>query len=115
MYKQMDIFDFIEKPTTCECCQPTTSMFERIFEKIDSPVIRCANCLCQYCANNAEEIWHRVRPEEMGEPCFNCDECYEYTGEDGHKVKVQRQCANFVISDYGVERNRKKIKIVKEL
>lgn len=106
MVKQMDIFDFIEKP------QPPKSQFEQIFTPIWNPVIHCANCLCQYCANNAEEIWNKVKPEEMGEPCFNCDECREYTGESKHKMMDCEQCKEFVISEYGANYNRRKLKLI---
>lgn len=109
MYRQMDIFDFIGKPDTCAARSPTVTRLDQIFEKIDRPVMRCANCLCQYCANNAEEVHHTVRPDEMGEPCFNCDECREFTGESKHRYEAKEHCADFVLSDYGAKKNRKKL------
>lgn len=102
MYRQMEIFDFIEAPKT---------LFEQIFEKIDNPVFLCVNCLCQYCVNNVEEVWEKVKPEEMQEPCFNCDECCIWSGEHRHRQQAKENCDNFTLSDYGAERNRKKLKI----
>lgn len=113
MNKQMDIFDFIEKPTEPEKLLPPKSLFEQIFDRIDNPVMRCVNCLCQYCVNNVEEVWHKVRPDEQQIPCFNCDECRIYTGEVRHKEQRREDCSDFVLSDYGARRNRKKIRIVK--
>lgn len=102
MYRQMEIFDFINALQT---------LFEQIFEKIDNPVILCANCLCQYCANNMNEIWNKVKPEEIRSPCFNCEECRTWSGEGRHRQQVKEDCGNFVLSDYGAERNRKGIRI----
>ena len=104
MEGQMDIFDFIEKPRT---------QFEQLFEKIKDPVMRCVNCLCQYCANNVEEIWGKVKPEEIRESCFNCDECRTFTGQAGHREHLLEGCNKFVLSEYGAERNRKKFKVIK--
>lgn len=117
MYWQMDIFDFIEKPLECgepSVCEqpPSRTQFEQLFEKAKDPVLLCTNCLCQYCANNIEE--YRVKPEEMQEPCFICDECRIYNGD--HKFRNQRkeECENFVMSDYGTGKNRKRIKLIKK-
>lgn len=101
MYRQMEIFDFIETPRT---------LFEQIFEKINNPVALCTNCLCQYCANNAEEIWNKVKPGEIQMPCYNCEECYTWSGECRHRQQAKEDCIEFVLSDYGAERNRKKIR-----
>ena len=108
--KQMDIFDFIEKPQEPEKPESKT-MFETLFESISNPVEQCANCLCMKCANNVEEVWHKVKPEEQKEPCFNCDECTIYTGEYKHRVKRKEDCANFIISDYAAGLKRKKLKL----
>ena len=54
MYKQMNIFDFIEKIPESVEPSPSLTLFEKVFEKINDPVLRCVNCLCQYCVNNAE-------------------------------------------------------------
>ena len=112
MDRQMDIFDFIEKPPGYEQ-SPFQTQFEQLFEKIRDPVIQCANCLCRYCVNNAEEVWNTVQPEEVQEPCFICDECRVYNG--GCRLRKQRkeECVNFVMSDYGARRNRRRFKIVK--
>lgn len=111
MFKQMDIFDFIEKPQ--EPAEPEyKSMLERLFGKIDNPVTQCANCLCERCVNNVEEVWHKVRPDEQREPCFNCDECWYYTGNSLHRTRRKEDCAEFIISDYAAKLRRKKIKKV---
>ncbi len=101
MYKQIDIFDFIDKPKT---------QFEQIFEKTEDAVLQCSNCLCQYCTHNAEEVYNTVKVEEAAEPCFNCDECLVYTGEPQHKICAMENCKDFIISDYGAERNRRRWK-----
>lgn len=113
MYKQMNIFDFIEKIPESVEPSPSLTLFEKVFEKINDPVLRCVNCLCQYCVNNAEEVWRTVRPEELQEPCFNCDECFEYGGEPGSKICDRKDCEKFVLSDYGAGKNRKKIRLIK--
>lgn len=105
----MNIYDFllpefrIGKPKT---------LFEQIFHKIQNPVTRCANCLCQYCSDNAEELWRTVKPEEMKIPCFNCDDCQEYTGNRRDSNGCKEECSRFVLSDYGAERNRKKFVVM---
>lgn len=110
MYRQIDIFDFIEKPSEEPCTQ---TLFERIFEKINNPVSRCANCLCQYCTHNAEELYHTVKLEEAAEePCFNCDECREYSGEPQHRICRKEECENFILSEYGANRVRKSWKVI---
>ena len=103
---QMDIFDFIKKPP-----KPQT-LFEQLFEKVKNPVMLCANCLCQYCANNVEEIWDKVRPEEIRKSCFNCDECRTFTGREEHGEHVREDCPGFRLSEYGAERNRKRFRVV---
>lgn len=113
MNRQMDIFDFIEKAQESEQ-EPPRSQFEQLFEKIKDPVMRCANCLCQYCVNNVEEIWNKVKPEEMQEPCFNCDECRVYDGDCQKQNQQKEECVKFFMSDYGAKRNRKRIKVIKK-
>ena len=113
MYRQVNIFEFIEKPTESKQKSPLTQ-FEQLFEKVNRPVILCANCLCQYCTNNVEEVWGKVKPEEMQEPCFNCDECRIFSGDCQFRNQQQEECGNFVMSDHGASRNRKKIKLIKK-
>lgn len=111
MFRQMEISDFIEMPLEPAATEYKT-MFEWLFEKINNPITQCANCLCERCANNVEEVWRKVRPEEQREPCFNCDECWYYTGNSVHKNQSKEGCAKFVISDYAAKLRRKKIKKV---
>lgn len=112
MDRQMDIFDFIDKPPEAP---PQRTLFEQIFQKIKDPVLLCANCLCNYCTCNVEASYDRIRPEEarVADPCFNCDECRQYTGESVHKLCRREDCDNFIMSDYGAERNRKRFRILK--
>lgn len=111
--KQMDIYDFIEKPLeAAEIPEPST-LFERLFEKLRDPVIKCANCLCERCINNVEKPWNEVLTEEQINPCFNCDECRHYTGDIRHRSQCMENCCKFEISDYAAAVRRKKIKIVK--
>lgn len=83
----------------------------QLLYKIDDPVTPCVNCVCQYCANNMEELWEKVQPKEVKEPCLNCDECYEFTGNSCHKVRLKEYCNSFALSDYGAARNREYIKL----
>ncbi len=108
--RQMDIFDFIEKPPESEQKPPQTQ-FEQLFKRIRYPVIECVNCLCQYCANNVEG--DKVKSGEMQEPCYNCDECRVYYGDYRKQNQRKEDCAEFVMSDYGARRNRKRIKLIK--
>lgn len=114
MFKQMDIFEFIEKPQeTIPPVEPECkTTLEKLFDKIDNPVTQCANCLCERCVNNVEDLWSKVQPGEQIEPCFNCDECRLYTGEYKHRIQRKEDCNEFVISDYAAKLRRKKIKKV---
>lgn len=103
-YQQMHMFDFIE---------PEKSLFDRLFGKINDPVFYCINCLCNHCTNNAENLHINVRPEEVQEPCFNCDECYEFTDNHKHRRCDKENCDRFIISNYGAQRKRRGIKVVK--
>lgn len=105
----MNIFDFIEKLQEPENPKNKT-MFETLFENISAPASQCANCLCERCANNVEEVWHKVKPEEQKETCFNCDECSLYTGEHKHRIQRKEDCDSFLISDYAARVKRNKIK-----
>ena len=109
MFKQLEIFDFIEKPQEFGEENTRTSL-EIFFGKTDNPVEQCTNCLCEYCVNNVEELWSKVRPDEQMEPCFNCDECWHYTGDKNHKSRQIEDCRKFAISDYAAVSMRKKIK-----
>lgn len=111
MDRQMDIFDFIEKPPESEQKPPRTQ-FEQLFEKVNNPVFLCANCLCEYCVNNAEQSLEKVKPGEMQEPCLNCDECRIYSGNCRLKSQRKEECAKFVMSDYGARRNRKRFRVI---
>lgn len=113
MNGQMDIFDFIEKLEEQTTEQPT-NISRQLLYKIDNPVVLCVNCVCQYCVNNQEEVWDKVRPDEVIEPCFNCDECHEFTGDCRHRRMLKEFCDKFVLSDYGVARNRKHIKLIRD-
>lgn len=111
MHKQMDIFDFIEKPQEPEIVE-TKSLFERLFIKINDPMIQCANCLCEHCVNNVENLWNKVKPEEVKESCFNCDDCYHYDGCLKHKPRQMEDCEKFEISEYAAMKRRKKMRLV---
>ena len=99
----MELFDFIKEP-------PGT-LFDQLFKRVKKPVLNCANCLCQYCVNNAEEVWHHVHPEEVEQPCFNCDMCQSYSGNMLHKEQAKEDCAGFLLSGYGARVRRKEIKL----
>lgn len=102
MYKQVDIFDFIDGYRENHTGK---SLFEQIFQKIDNPMTNCVNCLCQYCTHNAEELYHNVKLEEAAEePCFNCDECKAFDGAADHNFCDREDCENFIMSGYGAEK-----------
>lgn len=113
MNGQMDTFDFIEKPEKQTTEQPS-NIHRQLLYKIDNPVMLCVNCVCQYCVNNQEEIWDKVCPDEVIEPCFNCDECYEFTGDCRNQRMLKEFCDKFVLSDYGAARNRKHIRLIRD-
>ena len=96
MKGQMNLFDFIEKLEE-QTIEKSKNIHGQLMYIVDNPVIQCVNCVCQYCVNNQEEVWDKVRPNEVIEPCFNCDECDK-----------------FALSDYGAARNRKHIKLIRD-
>lgn len=112
MYEQMNIFDYIDKPRGNEKSSPHTQ-FEQMFEKVEDPIWLCSNCLCEYCTNNVEQPTSNVKPGEMLEPCFNCDECRVYSGESRHANQQKENCPNFIMSDYGAQKNRNRFRIIK--
>lgn len=107
MNGQIDIFDFIKRPTEPE----NKTLLQRLFGKTNDPVMQCTNCLCEYCVNNVEELWSKVKPDEQRKPCFVCDECRYFTGSQKHNTQRKEECSEFVISDYSASQRRKKIKI----
>ena len=114
MYQQINIFDFIgDQIKQKKEKLLSRTLFERIFEIVRDPVCLCTNCLCEYCVNNAEQSHDKSRSGEMREPCFNCDECRIYGGDHKLKIQMKWECDNFVISHYGAERNRKRIRLIK--
>lgn len=108
IHNQMNIFDFIVKSP-----RPVgrKTLLESIFGKLNDPVIQCANCLCGHCGNNAEELWSKVQPKEVIKPCFNCDECRNYTGDSIHKSQRKEDCNGFVISENEVNKRRRQFKV----
>ena len=104
MYEQLSLFD-----SEIENKQRRT-LFEQILPVIKDPVIPCANCLCQYCTHNAEELYQTVTREEAlkCEPCFICDECSAYDGDSKHRLQFKQECKEFILSEYGAKRNRKR-------
>ncbi|EOS47329.1 hypothetical protein C809_02205 [Lachnospiraceae bacterium MD335] len=111
MKGQMDLYDFMKKPQVQQT-EKKYKISKQLLYELDNPVIECVNCVCHYCVNNVEELWHTVRPDEVIESCFNCDECYEYTRDCRHRGMIKEHCDKFVLSDYGAEQNRKKIKTI---
>jgi len=50
----------------------------------------------------------------MQEPCFNCDDCRVYDGDRRKLNQRKEECVEFVMSDYGARRNRKRIRLIKK-
>ena len=94
MYRQMDIFDFIERPIVPS---PPKPLFEQLFLKINDPVIVCVNCLCQYCTHNAEELYNTVKLDEAAEV---------------YREQAREDCENFIMSEHGANRKRKQIRTI---
>ncbi len=93
--------------------QPDKTKFEQLFQKLNNPVCQCTNCLCQYCTHNVEELYYTIKPEEAAEePCFNCNDCRIYSGDSRQKNQRKKECTDFIMSDYGAQRNRKRFKVV---
>lgn len=110
MYEQLSLFDLDQKINPQK-----ETLFEQLLPVVKNPIMLCVNCLCQYCTHNVEELYNTVKLEEVAdEPCFICDECMVYSGENTHKVCLKMDCENFVMSNYGAKRNRKRFKLVKE-
>jgi len=99
--KQMDIFDYIEKPKTA---------LENLFGKSHDPVIPCVNCLCSRCANNIEGD---IDSDEVTEACFQCDKCQIYTGNQMSRCVIKENCNNFEISNKAAAEIRKKMKMIR--
>ena len=110
MYEQLSLFDLDKKINPQK-----ETLFEQLLPVVKNPIMLCVNCLCQYCTHNVEELYNTVKLEEVAdEPCFICDECRVYSGGTTHKVCQKMDCENFVMSNYGAKRNRKRFKLVKE-
>lgn len=109
MYQQMDIFDFIEKQE-----EQSIDILRQLLYKVNNPGVLCVNCVCQYCVNNWWRYNDKVRPDEVIELCFDCDDCHEFTGDCRDRRRCKEHCDRFVLSDYGAARNRKHIKLVSD-
>ncbi|MGF7011951.1 hypothetical protein M2146_002505 [Lachnospiraceae bacterium PF1-22] len=103
MDEQIHIFDFLDKGPA--------STLEKIFGKISDPVMPCANCLCDRCVNNMENM--RVEICEVLKPCFNCDECRHYDNNVMLKDRRREDCQDFTISNHEAMKIRKKIRLIK--
>lgn len=107
MYEQLELFGLEQTDKKAK------TMFEQILPVIDNPIIQCANCLCQYCTHNAEELGNTISAEEAADtPCFICDECRIYSGDSNQKILRKEDCDNFIMSDHGAKRNRKRFKVI---
>lgn len=74
----------------------------------------CCYCLCNSCINNVESL--TVKIEEIPSdayPCFICDECYMFDGNDKNKNMSISECDRYIIDNYHAIKNRMQIKIVK--
>lgn len=107
MYEQLELFGLEQTDKKAK------TMFERILPVIDNPIIQCANCLCRYCTHNAEELGNTISAEEAADtPCFICDECRIYSGDLNQEILRKEDCDNFIMSDHGAKRNRKRFKVI---
>lgn len=98
---QLTVWDFIDNPR---------SMLEILDFKVNKPLYKCVNCLCNYCVNNVESI--NVEQGEMLEACFACDYCCHFSGENKLCSMVKENCSQFKISNYEAQKKRSKLRIV---
>lgn len=70
----------------------------------------CGGCICNKCANNVDGCY---KPGEMKEPCFNCDDCMNYSGDRNLKDNWKSECKAFIITNYHAEKNRERIKLLR--
>ena len=69
----------------------------------------CGGCVCGHCANNVDCADHAFGEAEFG--CFNCDECYNYSGRGMDNWKSQ--CDSFKITNIYAKQCRKCFKMMK--
>lgn len=56
----------------------------------------CYGCLCDTCANNAELSFCYLTIGETEEPCFNCDDCRHYDGDNRKHDNWKTDCSCYV-------------------
>lgn len=69
----------------------------------------CGGCICEHCSNNVDCIDKCVGEANFG--CFNCDDCYYYSGKGTDNWKYA--CNNYKVTNQYAERVRKKFKMVR--
>lgn len=73
----------------------------------------CYYCLCNSCIYNAES--RTITPDELPydwKPCFFCDICRNFDGESPDDME-RTECSEYVVDNYHVAQNRKKLRIVR--
>jgi len=70
----------------------------------------CGGCKCRSCSNNVD--CQNVEIEEVKFECFNCDDCYYYSGKGQFNLK--HFCTNHRISEYYAEKARDKLRIISQ-
>ena len=68
----------------------------------------CGGCICDHCANNVDCVDNATGEAEFG--CFNCDECYNYSGCGTDNWKPC--CNDYKITDIYAKRCRKRFEVV---
>lgn len=81
------------------------------YENYNDYACICFGCKCNTCANNVD-CEHSIPSEEMKKPCFNCDECYYFSGDAYDRRNKQNACDGYRITEYAARRNREKLRIV---
>ena len=69
----------------------------------------CGGCICEHCSNNVDCMDKCVGEANFG--CFNCDDCYYYSGKGADNWKSA--CDKYKVTNQYAERVRKKFKIVR--
>lgn len=69
----------------------------------------CGGCICEHCSNNVDCTDKCVG--EANFSCFNCDDCYNYSGKGIDNWKSD--CKDYKVTNHHVSYNRKRLKRVK--
>ena len=71
----------------------------------------CGGCICQHCINNVDCNDRLEKQEALkADACFNCDDCYNYSGKGTDNWKTE--CQRYVITNLYAMRLRKHFQVL---